>query len=190
MATLLLPDGLRHLISDLLKMHCDTIKIMVLLLRKLRVRSRIERTTPTSSACFNSSTLPGRTPPFAPRSASPTSSFVMLAASLQAKHATQRISLDRVTAKRRVRMCSETAGPFERSPLHLASTKAGCSPLGAFRGSARPPPPPGSTLQHAMKARRRGVLLRKAGSVPPGAYPGARVPRKKAVLGYRAPGAR
>ena len=148
MATLLLPDGLRHLISDLLKMHCDTIKIMVLLLRKLRVRSRIERTTPTSSACFNSSTLPGRTPPFAPRSASPTSSFVMLAASLQAKHATQRISLDRVTAKRRVRMCSETAGPFERSPLHLASTKAG-SPLGAFRAPSAAP------RQHAT-ARNEG----------------------------------
>jgi hypothetical protein len=72
-----------------------------------------------------------------------------LAPSLQAKHATQRISLDRVTAKRRVRMCSETAGPFERSPLHLASTKAGCSPLGAFRAPSAAP------RQHAT-ARNEG----------------------------------
>ena len=102
----------------------------------------------------------------------------MLAPSLQAKHATQRISLNRVTAKRRVRMCSETAGPFERSPSHLASTKVDCSPLGAFRA------PYADARQHAMKARRGVCFLRKQAPFPHRRIPGHACPGKKLFPGH------
>jgi hypothetical protein len=61
-------------------------------------------------------------------------------------------------------MCSETAGPFERSPSHLASTKAGCSPLGAFRAPSAAP------RQHAARNGRRGggaCFLEKLSPLPP-----------------------